>query len=393
MFKTQDFKIKTKFIERNNGTVDGTWLCGIDIGYSSVKIFSPNNVAMFPSFAEKDRSRQIGTPGESFIKYKNLENGEEWIVGDVAQKNIRQSDTSYNDNALYGRERYDDPMFLVLIDTALGLSCKKNNLGDPSGKEIKIESGLPSAYLDSDKPLLSRALSGRHHFSLKIGAKKEEIFDITIKEENIDIMEQPMGTLMSIAINNDHRFTRDANNFFNKNVIIFDGGHGTLDTFVIKGNRVLDRQTFPEYAMKEVLNQTIAKIRKDLQIEVSPVAIQKALENGYVIRHDRFSSENVEFKDILEEENDKIFNDAIENIGRSYPLFEYDYFVITGGTGSAWSEKIKDKLKGVSGLTIINANQNDADLPFDFANVRGYYMFLYQNELTKQRLSNKKENK
>lgn len=386
MFKTQDFKIKTKFIERDNGTVEGAWICGIDIGYSSVKVYSPNAIAMFPSFAEKDNSRQIGTPGPNFIKYKNLITGEEWIVGDVAQKNIRQSDTSYNDNSLYGRERYDDPMFLVLIDTALGLSCRKNKYGDPSGKTIKIESGLPSAYLDSDKPLLTKALSGRHHFSLRVGAGPEEIFDIDIKDSDIDIMEQPMGTLMSIAINNEHRFIREANDFFNKNVIIFDGGHGTLDTFVIKSNRVLDRQTFPEYAMKEVLGKTIDRIRNELNIEVSPVAIQKALESGHVIKHDRFSSENIEFSNILKEENEKTFNDAIENIGRSYPLFEYDYFVITGGTGAAWINKIKDKLKGVTGLQIIDANQNDPDLPFDFSNVRGYYMFLYQNELVKQKV-------
>lgn len=385
MLDTKDFRIKTKFYKRPNGTIGDLWICGIDIGYSSVKTFSPNSVNIFPSFAILDNSKEIGTPKDTFIKYKDLKTGDTWIVGDVAQSNIKQNDTSYTENSLYGRERYDDPMFLVLVNTAIGLSCMKNDYGDPAGKNIKIETGLPSMYLDRDKDLLKQSFIGERRFSLKVGSGKEVVFNINLKENDIDVMEQPMGTLMSIAIDDNHKFVSKANNYFNKNVIIFDGGHGTLDTFVIKNNRVVDKQTFPEYSMKQVLKNTINKIRENLQIDVSPVAIQNSLETGSIMKYDRFSSKSIPINDILEKENNKVFEKAIEQIGRIYSLFEFDYFVITGGTGAAWSNKIKDKLKNIEGLEFIDGNTNDPTLPQDFSNARGYYMYLYQSELRNQK--------
>ena len=69
----------------------------------------------------------------------------------------------------------------------------------------------------------------------------------------------------------------------------------------------------------------------------------------------------------------------INRLAATHDFSEYDYIVITGGTGFAWSEKIKDKLSGIEGLKFIDGNQNDQTLPFDFANARGYYMYLYQN--------------
>lgn len=386
MINTKDFRIKTKFYKRPNGTIDDLWLCGIDIGYSSVKTFSPNSVNIFPSFAILDNSKEIGTPKETFIKYKDLETGDTWIVGDIAQNNIKQNDTSYTENFLYGRERYDDPMFLVLVNTAIGLSCIKNDYGDPSGKKIKIETGLPSMYLDRDKDLLKNSFLGEKHFSLRVGSGEEIEFNINLSQEDIDVMEQPMGTLMSIAINDNHKFVSGANDYFNKNVIIFDGGHGTLDTFVIKNNRVVDKQTFPEYSMKQVLKNTINRIKNELEIDVSPVAIQNSLETGSIMKYDRFSSKSIPINNILDEENEKLFEKAIEQMGRTYALFEFDYFVITGGTGSAWSNKIKEKLKNIEGLEFIDGNINDQTLPQDFSNARGYYMYLFQSELRKSKI-------
>ena len=57
-------------------------------------------------------------------------------------------------------------------------------------------------------------------------------------------------------------------------------------------------------------------------------------------------------------------------------LIDYDYLIITGGTGAAWLDQIRDKFKTMNTLTIINGNQND-NLPFIYNNVRGYYLYRY----------------
>ena len=65
---------------------------------------------------------------------------------------------------------------------------------------------------------------------------------------------------------------------------------------------------------------------------------------------------------------------AVAWMTQMFPLYEYDYLIITGGTGAAWSQRIRDILKDMETLKIVNGNCNDT-LPFVFANVRGYYLY------------------
>ena len=53
MINTINFKTKTILSERNNPVRGDVWNIGLDIGYSSVKGFSPNAVSCFPAFAKK----------------------------------------------------------------------------------------------------------------------------------------------------------------------------------------------------------------------------------------------------------------------------------------------------------------------------------------------------
>ena len=82
---------------------------------------------------------------------------------------------------------------------------------------------------------------------------------------------------------------------------------------------------------------------------------------------------------MLDEANREVCDEALERIGQIYSLYEYEYFIITGGTGAAWNELIRDKLSGIEGLKVVAGNQNDTSLPFTMANVRGYYMYMYKN--------------
>ena len=61
-----------------------------------------------------------------------------------------------------------------------------------------------------------------------------------------------------------------------------------------------------------------------------------------------------------------------------YELYEFNYFVITGGTSAAWADTIRQTLSGIEGLVVIDGNQNDKSLSFDYSNARGYYMYLYE---------------
>ena len=57
-------------------------------------------------------------------------------------------------------------------------------------------------------------------------------------------------------------------------------------------------------------------------------------------------------------------------------MTEFQYIVITGGTGAAWKRYFEDTFQGLKTTTLLYGNQNDG-LPFVYSNVRGYYLYRY----------------
>ena len=79
-------------------------------------------------------------------------------------------------------------------------------------------------------------------------------------------------------------------------------------------------------------------------------------------------------------------NAALKHLSTITDQFaDYEYLVVTGGTGAAWYAWIQEKFKG-SKLKIIPGNQND-NLDMQYANVRGYYLFrtMMMQQIKKQK--------
>ena len=62
----------------------------------------------------------------------------------------------------------------------------------------------------------------------------------------------------------------------------------------------------------------------------------------------------------------------------------YQYVIIDGGTGEAWYDDIKNWMNDMKTIRIIPCNIND-QLPYIYANARGYYMFGYMNSIRKNK--------
>ena len=74
---TSQFKTKTEIKEANNGGIKGVWPIAIDVGYSSVKVFSPNSAGIFPSFAQVSEPEIVGTLPKTSLIYKDLDTGKD----------------------------------------------------------------------------------------------------------------------------------------------------------------------------------------------------------------------------------------------------------------------------------------------------------------------------
>ncbi len=379
---TKDFMTKTEFIKRDNGSpADDVYLIAMDIGYSSVKVFSPECVAMFPSYAVKDKGAgTAGTLTDDYIRYEDLTTGEKWFVGKMANDGLSDEDTSVSGASLYGRDRYKDPMYRAILETGLGVACMYSN-GAYKKKTIYIETGLPARYIGKASPdsqLLIKAFEGIHHFRITIGQNAPMEFRMSIDGAKVYLMAQPMGTLFSVGVKNDHQFIPEAENYFNKNVLIFDGGFGTLDFYSIKSHVIGSCETYDNLGMKRVLEETAKTILEQYNKEISVPAMQKYLERGTFRRFDAMTiaTKDEPLSDVLEKSSRLVCQEAINKMLQNYPIYEYDYLVITGGTGAAWFEQMRDYLRRMETLKVINGAQND-NLSSVYANVRGYFMYRF----------------
>lgn len=381
MIQTQAFKTKTILQPRQNPQTNKYWGISIDIGYSAVKIFAPNIIASFPSYATPvpygTADNSIGGLEKTSIAYRDEDNNE-YLVGAVAQDAVKAEDTDSSTSNMYVRNRYFSKEFKVISRVGLALGMMKNQYGDPSGKILHIQTGLPSEYMTTDKTSIQESLKGRHVFSIKLGRSSWIDFDFTINEENIDVMLQPMGTLTSIATDRNGGALPEAEKYFSSNLLIFDPGFGTLDTFNIQNHFPSSAKTWSNLGMLRVMQEAIATIKNEYNTLYTVPAMQKLLGDGcFTQRIDLRKTKRIdgeEFSKIIENANKKVCLEALNTIDGYYNyLTAHNYLVITGGTGAAWLNIIKNYYKDMETLKIIDGAANDT-IPSIFSNVRGYYM-------------------
>ena len=169
-----DFKTKSEYIPRKNVSVDGYWPIGIDVGYSGVKVYAPNAVLCFPSFARVRREgiAEVGKMKNSDILYRD-DKGVLWDVGEMANNSLSPNDVDDSMNTLYSRYRYHNPMFKTLAETSMAMAMRANKIGAKKEEDkLKIVSGLPAKYHIADAAPLRNVLEGHHRFDLKIEATR-----------------------------------------------------------------------------------------------------------------------------------------------------------------------------------------------------------------------------
>lgn len=389
--QTSTYRTRTewvpKFYEKVK-TEDNTWVIGLDSGYGGMKGFSPNKYFCFPSYAKKmDLDKSIlGMFDNHDIIYQDLDNGDTYLIGRNAQNSISKNETNDTESELFTRKRYGNKKFYVLCMAAIGLACIPNSESSTNsgvGKELVLQAGLPPAYLDIDREPYTKMLSRPANFRLKIGRKPWQEFHISIKPENIYVMAQPSGTMASINIGNNGQYIQDARKYLTGNVLILDSGFNTMDVYGMKGHILASNESFDTYGMRAVLQMVSGEIKKEKNEEIRVAAMQKYLEKGTIpitkeVSMDdddfNFSEEEYSFAHILEKCSYQVCNMALRHLSNITDQFaDYDYLVVTGGTGAAWFDWIKDKFKN-SKLQIIPGNKND-NLDMIYANVRGYYLF------------------
>ena len=376
--ETKLFSTKTERRIKTNPGIDGVHILGLDMGYSGPKGFCENGNFIFPNFCKKITGELFGDLSKNDMVYEDVSTGEKFFVGAKAVKDLDE-DSVTSEDSIYGRNHYLDRDFRIIYETALGLAFWDIKT---DGSDVFLQTGLPPEYLKRDEHLIRSVMEGRHQFALTIGNEKR-FFDINLTSKQVDVMMQPMGTYYSLVIDNDGNIKPSIRDYSGANLLVFDGGFGTLDTFLLKNNDLKSQTTNPELGMRRVLDETRKLIEADLGVVVSIPAMQNVLKRGKVRVTDyiTLSVNDYEIDEYLKKANEIVREEALMSIRTSVPNLKY--LIMTGGTGAAWFEYFKERLN-IPGLTVLSGGY-ESNLPATYANARGYYMFRLNQEKLRKR--------
>lgn len=365
---SRNYSTKNEIVTRSKTRphIDGLHIIGLDMGYSGPKCYHENGNFVFPNYCKKITGELFGDLNRTDMVYQNLDTKERYAVGMMALKSLNDEDV-VSEDALYGRNHYLHPDFKVVFETSLGIALWST---ETDGSDVFLQTGLPPAYMIKDEPYLRSVMEGAHNFRLTIGKETKE-FRIILTKSHIDVMSQPMGTLSSLLFDDNAKPTPHAIQLMKSNLLVFDGGFGTLDTFFIRANQLESKNTNPNLGMKRILTETRDLIAQDLNISVSIPAMQKVLKDGVVKVNDLMTFETKEYpiEDYLAQANKKVCLEALESI-KDY-IFNIKYLIMTGGTSEAWIDEFKKRL-ATTNVEIIAGNTG-SNLPTVYANARGYY--------------------
>lgn len=371
---TKQFRTKQEFKQSSNPrAID--FVIGLDIGYSGVKVFYENGRFCFPSYVRKINNGMLNITDQKDILYREEGSSDTYIVGYNAQSMAEDDNTNDSAGELYSRNRYKDARFKIICNTALGLST----MDKTDERTIFIETGLPSSYLEGDSASLKKALSKPAKFMLKVGSGEWMHFDIAVPSENIHIMPQPAGSLYSVLIQPDGKYVKNAKKLLSSNVLVLDAGFGTFDFFGIMNREIKCKESTDELGMRQILSRTSKGIFDDTSEDIRITALQKHLGTGTFdyTNEDDMQSETRSIEPYLTKANQEILQMAMEKAKSVTNSFRgYKFIIITGGTGAAWFDDLKEWLSGMKTIQIMPANVNDS-LPLIYSNARGYYLYRY----------------
>lgn len=373
-----NYATKTEVTAKNNKTVDGFWPIGIDYGFSGVKGFAPNKFFCYPNCAIKmDSFAGILQTSKNDIFLKDKEGC--WIIGETAASMMTPEDTMNYEDEMYGRNRYFSAIFRALMKVGIGIALSGNHVAAYRGETIMIQTGLPPKYKDLDTKKLKKAIAGSYDFELQVGERGFTHYRFEIKEENVLVMDQPMGSLISTITTNDGMQCADGIQILRSNTLVLDPGFKTFDVFDISTGMFKGANTFDNLGMHEIFGRTVSQLKKEHGAEISIAGMQKALKQGYVpvFEWETMDSAQFDFKDLLLYHTETVCDEAIQKLLTIYNYLQgHSYMIITGGTGNAWFSRIEFRFRNMSTLQILSANRNDTTLSNTYSNVRGYYLYL-----------------
>ena len=321
----------------------------IDPGFDTMKVVANGVVFDFPFNAIETDERKMNDYGirDSFLAYKD-EVGTTWRVGEYARELIFENKNTAAESIqdFYTESRFISEEFKVGLRTALALSLEKVGLSHADPCEIYLMVALPHACRSRYADTIIGSAAGKHRFSLRTGTEAEKNFSFTIEESNIFTVSQTIAAILGETSDDDGSINLEKFHLLSEGpTLVLDGGYYTFGIVpVSRGGSVDDTKTESDthHAMKNV-NLAVSKALQDKRPDIKHFVLEYmiAQNNGIVRYMEDGTAKTLDLNLLKQEKVAAVCTDFIAYLNSKYnSLLDYQYLVITGGTGACFFEQI-----------------------------------------------------
>ena len=378
----------------------------VDPGFDSVKVLVNGFYQKFPKevvdITELDESKFIGNKTGAFLKASYIE-GKQHLVGEYAAKFLsernkkeggQESEMIHDTFETFKTtDRQISIMSAIgkgLIDYALNSKNSVVSFVKQEDGSINVNTGIGRLYVGVAMPhdavdewsYIRSWLKGTHKYKLET---RDGIYNFDLDIKNIMDGSQVISALFGTLTDDNGSFVDD--NTLNEDklpAIVIDGGYYTVGMAHFTSVKLVDDSASNlTYAMKNIYEMVAEQIREtSKRTDVTSAKVKQVMRSkdktiNYV--DDKMNGHTIDVNDLVQTATGKVCESMIAELRQKYNnLVDIKTLLITGGTGIAYYEHIKEILAGCPWISVELTDYEfmGEQITPDFAIVIGMYKVL-----------------
>lgn len=329
------------------------YVIGIDVGNGATKIVTEKGDYTFDSGLARASEKQSLLGDQQYV-FDN-----EFVIGQV--KNYKSFIDTNRATNRYSNEYYQRLVRYCIANVLL----EENNVNmiDNAVFNVNVMSGVPSDEVSNSVDVLKRAIEG--DFEVKVNDQTVK-FSVSV----LDVKAQPLGTLFNQILGNNANFLSLATKYKSEQILVLDGGQGTIDTDVLSNMAVVNhlRSTMKNsgmYNIYEEVSNKLNAIDNDICSNVSSVELQFNNDTYNVNKKYKIEAFKEIKLSVLEEKAKRDIEQIKLKMQDS--MSSIDTILMTGGYSEVMHQYYKDAFNMKHDVILVDNAQ--------LANARGFYKY------------------
>lgn len=245
--------------------------------------------------------------------------------------------TAYHATPLdsYSRDgRYENEAFRLMNYLALVAATTDRRVGGVV--EVALELGVPAEHFRKDTVGVLKSW-----FRAPIVAEKNGV-PVVIVVKKVEVVSQPIAVFLD-AYHDENGRVKDAK-LASENVLVVDGGSGTLDLAHLKAGGVV-KQVSEAVGMNDLYTRVIAEIRKtEPSLRISPVELESQLraQADATVKNIKYGRFTVDVTKTLHEVTGEVWDGMKNAMTRNFPAMnEFERVLLAGGVAAAFESHFR----------------------------------------------------